>query len=64
MKNKTYAVAFAYPDIEDLQEAINDYLRSDEVEYVDLKYGVNSGNYNTYSAILIYKYANQNRGEW
>lgn len=53
---KTYAVAFAYPDIKDLEEAINDYLRSDEVEYVDLKYVVNSGNYDVYSAVLIYKY--------
>lgn len=56
MKDKTYVVAFAYSDIESLEEAINDYLRSDEVEYIDLKYAVNSGNYDTYSAILIYKY--------
>lgn len=56
MKDKTYAVAFAYPNIEDLKEAINEYLRIDGIEYVDLKYAVNSGNYDTYSAILIYKY--------
>ena len=56
MKDKTYAVAYSYSDIEDLEEAINNYLRSDEVEYVDLKYAVNSGSYEVYSAILIYKY--------
>lgn len=56
MKDKTYAVAFTYSDIEDLVEAINDYLRIDGVEYVDLKYAVNSGSYEVYSAILIYKY--------
>lgn len=56
MKDKTYAVTFACSSIEDLKEAINEYLRIDGVEYVDLKYGVNSGNYDTYSAILIYKY--------
>lgn len=60
MKNKIYAVSFAYSNIEDLEEAINDYLRSVDVEYVDLKYAVNIGNYNTYSAILIYKYIEQN----
>ena len=38
MKDKTYAVAFANHDIKGLQEKINDYLRSDEIEYVDLKY--------------------------
>lgn len=64
MKDKTYAVAFAYHDIKELQEKINDYLRSDEIEYVDLKYAVNSGNYDTYSAILIYKYIEQNEEEW
>ena len=36
MKDKTYAVAFAYRNIKELQEKINDYLRSDEIEYVDL----------------------------
>lgn len=64
MKEKTYAVAFACPNIDDLQEAINDYLRIDNIEYIDLKYAVNSENYDTYSAILIYRYINQNKGEW
>lgn len=46
-----------------IYKKINDYLRIDEIEYVDLKYAVNSGNYDTYSAILIYKYIKQNEEE-
>lgn len=65
MKEKTYAVAFAYSTIKELQNEVNDFLGKDNVEYVDLKYAVdNNGSYNIYSAILIYRYANQNRGEW
>lgn len=56
MKDKTYAVAFTYSNIESLKEAINEYLSIDGVEYIDLKYAVNSGDYDVYSAILIYKY--------
>lgn len=56
MKDKIYAVAFACSTIKELQNEVNDFLEDEDVEYVDLEYAVNSGNWNTYSAILIYKY--------
>lgn len=56
MKDKIYTKAFAYSTIKELQNEVNDFLEDEDVEYVDLKYAVNIHNWNTYSAVLIYKY--------
>ena len=63
MKNKLHAVTFIYASLEDLEKEINDYLKKDDIEYVDLKYSTATRHCDCfgycdllYSAILIYKY--------